>query len=516
MSYTFQRARKETIILWGVILGFTSTVIMFALAREYMTYGTETDFLGGFVPEARRILSGDTLLVDFHPPLYSFLIGAVWLAVRDWFNTGLMVSVLSGVGVLAVSYLFFRRVYGTFAGWGALIGLLASPVFIAYWGLATSDQFFLFLYWAAFLLVLDAHESNSRRLWAASGVVLGCLLLTRTNGFVSLVLLFIPWIAWSVSRKTRAFNFLAVSAGVAVPLVMWWIYAKSTGSPLMPSKNYADFAFSYFSAPEDRYVGDVRMLFETQFHSLWEVLTHDPATIIKSYLRDLPILARRLFYRDELLAFPVNHFVLPGLFFLLFVRPRLILVIVAIAVIGQVFLLNIKTFESRFYLFLLPLFGAAVGVLAKTILGLATRRNEKIGIAVILGLLGAGGVLQAFISAYPYWHSQDKYLQTIVSEAKPVVRPGATIVAMRPHIPFYLDAASVYFPHVTKMQELDAFLAVQAKSGPVYVFFGDEEKRLRKQIDIQGQVEKTKNRLRPVAEASQPEAWILYEYRAVP
>jgi hypothetical protein len=514
MSFAFQRVRKEMIILWGVILGFTFAITVFVLAREYMAFGTETDYLGGFVPEARRFLNGEALQLDFHPPLYSFLIGVVWLVLRDWFHTGLAVSVLSGAGLLAISYLFFRRVHGTFAGWGAIIGLLASPVFISYWALATSDLFFVFLYWP-FLLALgtgvelcDAFGWRLVPSWVST--------LTRMNGFTSLVLLLVPWFAWSAPRKTRALNFVAVCAGVAALFAMWLIYAMSTGSRVMPDKTAADIAFSYFSAPEDRYVGDVRMVFEKQFHSLWEVLAYDPATIAKSYLRDLLILARRLFHKDELLAFPVNHFVIPGLFFLLLVRPRLFLGFVVVAVLGQVLLVNIKAFEGRFYLFLLPIFGAAVGVLAETVLGLARRRIEKIGIAMILGILGAGAVLQAFISAYPYWHSQDTYLRSIVSEAKPVLRPGATVVALRPHIPFYLDAASVYFPHVTTMEELDAFLVAKAKSGPVYVFFGDEEVRLRKQLDMLGKDGVTKKWLRPVARASQPEAWILYEYRAVP
>src|SRR5690606_25575943 len=113
-----------------------------AVSRNTMTFGTETDFLGGFLPEAERILAGERLVISFHPPLYSAILAAANGIISDWFTSARMVSWLSVVAVLLSQAYVLLKLFGRYAAFGGLVGLGTSSLFLAYGAMATSDLIF--------------------------------------------------------------------------------------------------------------------------------------------------------------------------------------------------------------------------------------------------------------------------------------------------------------------------------------------------------------------------------------
>lgn len=497
------RALTVTLLLLPPLIA-----LALALTRDFMTYGTETDFLGGFKPEAERLLRGEPMHLDYHPPLYSFVLAGAWLTVREWFTAGLAVSVLAGAGLAAASYALFRRVAGPAAGVGAVIGLAASPVFVRYAVLATSDVFFTFLYVAAFLLGVMALETGSRRTWLACGAAAGLAVLTRTNGLAALVLCLAPALAASRPARAKLADFGWVALGLALPLAAWAFYGLLSDSRLAPALTYGSFAQNYFAEGHYRYEGSVRRMFEARFDGMWDVLLYDPLRIVQVYVRDLLILGRRVFGREELLAFPLNHLAVPGLLWLLLARASPALWLVVVGAVAHVLLINFKAFEARFYLFLVPLMGAAATLLLAALLrGVNAAAPAQRAIA---GAIALGAIVQAVVFTYPKLHSQDGLFADLTA-ARARLAPDPQVLAMRPHAAFYLGGTSLDFPRIDGLRHLGQLLSAPARRGPVYVYVGDYERETWPFVE---QLEEGLEWLTPVAHGAGSEAWALYELRA--
>jgi dolichyl-phosphate-mannose-protein mannosyltransferase len=163
----FTPRRPDWHYVLAVLAAAGGFILLVGAGHHYLTYGTETDFADTFVPEARRFLQGQPLESATHPPLYSIVIGLVYLITRNWLRAGLLVSWISGLVALASSFLLFRELFNRAAGFGAVLGLLASGLFVFYWSQATSDVFFLAGFMVSCLLAVKASRSGSVRLWAA-------------------------------------------------------------------------------------------------------------------------------------------------------------------------------------------------------------------------------------------------------------------------------------------------------------------------------------------------------------
>ncbi|MEA3437228.1 MAG: glycosyltransferase family 39 protein, partial [Thermodesulfobacteriota bacterium] len=174
--------RQEKIIFIIALVSCGILVSILGFNRNYFTFATETDFLGAFMPEAKRLLHGESLQLDFHPPLYSFFLAGFNFFLNDWFNTGLFVSLLSCLIVLWANFFLFYHLCGCYSAWAAILGIIVSAPFLTFSCFATSDVFFLALYSCTLLLACLAFERNSKKFWILCGVVCGSVLLTRSNG----------------------------------------------------------------------------------------------------------------------------------------------------------------------------------------------------------------------------------------------------------------------------------------------------------------------------------------------
>ena len=505
---------KETAIFSVFLLLYIVFIIFTTTERTFFQYNTETDYLSLFVPEANQVLSGQPLELAFHPPLYSLLVALVQFVTGDWMVTGLAISVLSAAVALTCAFVFFGDICGRHAAWGAVLGLVASAVFITYSVSTTSDVFFLAIYFACSMLAAKAILTRSDRLWFLTGMLVACGLLARSNGLSLAFLVLAPWFSRAPLQQ-RGISCGYVVAGFLVPVAAWLVYASVTGSSFMPSGNTVNLAMTYFSPLDNRASGDALQLVRQQFGhmSLIEVLLYDPAHLIKTYVVDL---RRLITWRlPELVQFPLDLFFLPGLALLIFGSFSRYLFLFLLLALGQLLLVNLKTFEPRFAMFLLPFMGAGAGILFREIVAAARGTALKIIAGAFLLLAAAAAAVSATFDADVALHSDDVELAEVLPIVQREVRSGATIVARKPHLGYYASGSFVLVPQVDTQQELTCFLSAQTAGGAVYLYYGPIEQEKRPQFRDFLLTDTPPPGLAVVAESAVPDRWVLYRYRPV-
>ena len=495
--------------LVALVAVYAGLVLAFGSTRRYLGYGTETDFIGGFIPDAQRFLSGEPLLSQFHPPLYSIMVGSVYSLVGDWLQAGLAVSWIFGIASLFLTYFLFRRLCDRPAAWGAVLALLGSGVFLRYSLQASSDIFFLALFMGSCLLVLEALRARSTPLWGACGVAIGLALLTRANGVALLMLLLAPFADRATAIKARAVHGLSLLGGITVPVFALAAYAAATGSSVLPSEGHLNLAMTYFAEGEDRLTGDARAQIDGRFDGVLDVVLHDPAVMARTYVADLyTLLSRDL---TTLVESPLYFLFLPGLFFLVGRNATPVFWVLFLAVAAQILLINFKAFEGRFYLFLVPWLGAAIGQMCWTVVRAEWSPRVRTTFASVLaaGFLAAVGV--AVAKTYLYTHENTRELAEAVPVARQEVGEGATILARKPHLGFYTGAASLTLPNLDDLAGLRDYVQSHPTPGPLYVFYGEEERARRPQYAELAEGPPPAW-LHAVARSRQPGAWVLFRY----
>ncbi len=493
------------VTLYGLI------VLFLGMGRSYFCYGTETDFVGGFLPDARRFLAGEPLKSPWHPALYPMLIGALYSVADDWLTADVLVSVLSSLAVLLISYRLFFILGGRPAAWGAVLALVGSDVFVKYSALATSDVLFQALFLGSCLLAIIALNSGSRFLWWACGLAAGLGVVARVNGLTLALFVLAPLLSRAAARdKITQCSWFA--AGFALPVILMLVYQALTGSNVFPDATHVSLTATYFTE-SDRASRDALEAAGGRFDSLTAVLLHDPSGIARAYLTDLFDLLAVKF--TQLLEPPLYLFFFPGLFFLVAMRGDRALMVVLSAVLAQLLLVNFKPFDPRYFLFLIPLMGAGVGEMCWRVVRAEWPLSLRAWVPSVIVLMFplAGGL--ALIKSYVTIHKQIAEIQEVVPMALREVEPGATILVRKPHLPYYAHAERVLLPDLKSLDELHTFVKGEvAAAAPVYLFYGTVERQSRPQYLMLVNPQTAPPWLTPVVWGNRPGSWVLYRYQA--
>ncbi|MCI0620392.1 MAG: glycosyltransferase family 39 protein, partial [Acidobacteria bacterium] len=500
-------ALRDHLCLALAVVLFVSGVGFVSFQRQYFNYGTETDFLGGFLPEAQRFLNADPLELPAHPPAYPITVALLSLVIGDWGITGRLISLAAAAVVLVCAYFVFLPLGGRLVAWGATLGLAASNAFLQYASVSTSDMFFAALFWLSALLSLRAVEAKSSVAWFLSGLLVGLALLSRTNAVVAIPFLFGACLPGTTGTQKWRFSLVALG-GFLLPLSLWALYALVTGSTLMPSATPANLALTYFGGRErGTFEG---MLKVQKFESLLAVLLHDPVRMAAVYAKDLALLTFRL---PLSLNLPLPLFLVPGLF-LLVMRPMNQRTFLLLSVIGLSLLVNnLRAFESRFFLYVLPLLGAGVGEMYERIASAAPRRWMRASAAVLLAITYGAAVTMAQRKSFQQLYEAEQELSEAIPAARQILEANAVIVARKQVVAHYVGAKSLYLPEVEGIEELHEFLQHQDHGQSLYVYFGSIEMRLRPRLAMLAKAADAPDWLRPVAEGDTANSWVLYRYQ---
>jgi Dolichyl-phosphate-mannose-protein mannosyltransferase len=493
-----------------LVAAASTAAALLASNRLYITFGTETDYLGVFMPEADRLLNGEPLRLRFHPPLYLIVLASVHSVTGDWVATGLAVSWVSGTVVIVASYLLFRAMGLPHAGWGALFGLITSPVFLLYWAQAGSDVFYLSLWTLALLLTVVAYRRQDPWLWTIVGLFVGLVVLVRSAGITAPLLLTVPGLQ-RLPWRTRVFHSGVCAMSFVLVVSLWFVAAKITRSPFFPSGNEVNLAMTYFAPGDDRTSGDALSAVGQRFTSVWQVLTYDPARMAHVYVLDAYGALRQVFASDAVVALPLSLLALPGFMFLPF-RHVPLLGLVFLLAMAQAILVNFKAFEARYFLFAVPVLGAgAFGCLRIALTQLRSERLRYSAVLLLSGVLLISSVA-TIRQVRDQLHLQDVELGEALLAARKHVSSGNTIVSRKPHLAYYLQAADVRFPEVANADELRAHLKAQEKHGAsTFLYFGSEERQRRAAFGRLAFPEQNQIPwLTAVAWSRNPGDWVLY------
>ena len=142
------------------IAAATGAVAALAAGRTYLTFGTETDLLGTFVPAAERVGPADRSCSPFTRRYIPPCLRSSAASSATGSTAGLVISVLAFAVGLGAAYALFRLIGLASAAWGALLALATSPLYLHFGAQATSDVFFFSLYALALLLVGGAWRAR--------------------------------------------------------------------------------------------------------------------------------------------------------------------------------------------------------------------------------------------------------------------------------------------------------------------------------------------------------------------
>lgn len=491
-----------------VVLLYAVFVLSLALTRDYLGYGTETDFVGAFVPEAQRVLSGEPTESSFHPPGYPILLALTYALVGDWMTSGLLISGLAGLAVVLTAYLFFHQLCGRAAAWGALLGLFGSIGFLGFSVQATTDVFFLALFSASCLLALRGSSTGSPLSWAMCGAIIGVAVMTRTNGLPLLLLLLLPFTSsFELRSKLRQIGAGALGLGaVALALAA---YAAAVGSDLLPSRTYLSVAMTYFTEEPRAAEGMVEA--EQRFTSTADVLTHDPVALVTGYIWNLyHLVSLRLV---DVVTLPLVFLFPVGLLMLIGRFPSATFLLFLATILAEVMLVNFKAFESRYYLFLAPWIGACAG---QVIWFLWRADWPPLGRRLVTGLLVTGIVLAVGLAATLAARGVlglGAELAEVVPSVQGRIPDGAKIVARKPHLAFYTDGTSVYLPELETLTGVRDYLGSVAGDQPAFLFYGRIERDKRTDYRALSDPDAAPDWLVELARGTRPGSWVLFRYR---
>jgi hypothetical protein len=283
-----------------------------------------------------------------------------------------------------------------------------------------------------------------------------------------------------------------------------------TGSNLFPAGTHINLAITYF-AEGNRNTDDARREAAASFTNMREVLLHDPATIARIYVSGLyNFLADGL---TRLIEVPLYYAILPGVVFLIGVYFSPALLVLAVVVLSQVLLVNLIFFQQRLYLFLVPWLGAAVGETFRRIADAPWPRPARPAIVGVLALVWLLAIVQAGAkTVHTLSHGGQDELSEVVPMARGKIRPGAVILAYKPHVGFYNGATTESLPDLDGLAQLRKYAQERGGTGALYIFYGMIE-RLRRPQYAELARGAPPSWLEVTARSRKPGGWVLFSVK---
>ncbi len=489
---------------WGFVLLATALIAWGAGGRAYLGFGVENDLFMQYLPEAQRVLDGEPLQLPYHPPIYPVLLALTTAAVGDWLTAGVVISIVSMAAAMCLGYSLFRAMCGTAAAVGALVGLAGSSAALTHAGLASSDMLYLALFLGAAYVAVAATQRASARLWFLAGVVVGAAMLTRTNGVSLLAVVLFPWLL----PRSRLRGSALVLAGVAAALALWAAIALVTGSRFAPQGSHVSLAYHFYH--QDLLFDDARALLGNEFVSAWDVVARDPMLVLKTYVRGFYDVLQTLFTAGFTLDAPLNLLVLPGLVYLLATSNRVFVGYLVLIVVPQLLLLNLAIADERYYLYVVPLFGAAVAGTFTLLLAVLGGVRWRRSIASIFALCALVALVSAGRDAGRSWSASVAELEQAIPAVEAAATQSTVLIARKEHVSHYAGVAYAWLPRTLAELESEARRAV---GRDVLVYLGSEEGKLRPEIAALAAADEPPPWLEVVARGRGSVRWVLLRYR---
>jgi 4-amino-4-deoxy-L-arabinose transferase-like glycosyltransferase len=450
-------------------------LLALSFSRTFFTYATETDFLQTFVPEARRILAGEGLEVSYHLPGFPLVLAGVLSVIPDLLTAGLVIAFLSSVAALWMNFRAYKILLGEDYAWASVLTLWLSIPFMILSASATSDVYFYMLFCGSlWLAVLVANDPKSLRNASLLGLVIGIAFLTRSNGLTLFAAVLAPFITVQ-SRKDLVARSRIRAAGMIVggslvPILIWLFVSVRYGMPFSPSGTVDNLAMTYFSTGDGIGLESMEMV-RGKFDSVLDVFLHDPAAVLSQYFKDLFDLPLRAL---KTVAFPFSLIAIPGFVLLMLKHKqnRIFWTVLLLLFLPQILLVNLKTYEPRYYLFLAPLIVLSMYEAIKW--GWSAVKAERLKRLYLIGVITAACFASFGTVRYAavYVHAQNKELGSLIAQTQSMDLSGHVLASRKIQTAYYTGADHALLIGVSDLEDLRLELAdIQVRTGKDVVFY---------------------------------------------
>lgn len=409
-------------------------------------FGVETDFYGAYAKQAENIIAGRPYTFRHNPPGYMLLLAAVSFFTGDLFVAGKIISAISTALFGWVIYLLFSALFGKRIALATVILSLFS--LFPYSFLAATDILGALLIILPIWIILRKTVPTLTTSFLV-GILSGLSYLVRYNALFVIIgiafsLLFINLNRERLQRRLAMVGIFV--CGILIITLPWLIINWQTNGSPFASTAYLQIAAHFYHPRGDTHGTSLREV-SSEFKSLSQVVLHNPALVIRKYLKDV------LFHNIKLLAskglgFPAYLFAGAGFILLLRDLSRKRLSFLLINLLGFL-LLGLVGFYLRYYFFLFPfLFLTVAYFLFHQNIFTNLGRLPFSGISVSWFIM----VIIAFflcIGSYKMVKSQiakePRYLLQIAHFLKNRSSPDDIIIVRKPHLA-YLSGLKSCFP----------------------------------------------------------------------
>lgn len=475
-------SRYTGLILAGIYLVVVGLISF--IFHRVGDYGIETDFFWGYVPSAKKFLTGEIPMDAFRGPLYPIILGIFGFILGDFFHGGILIAVISASAVIYITYELFKKIFSPLISFFVTILLAVNPVFIQYSYSAGTDMFFNALAVATLYFFFKNKELNYKNLIVAA-LFGGLSYLTRYNGiflasFV-LVILFVNY--WKISWMNRIKSSLLFMAAFFITISPWGFYCLSQKGSFFYNQNYKNIAFEVYGKGKiswDEFwfneSGKITSMSQVIFKDTGLFISTVANNVADHFIQDM----------EKLLGWQLGVFVILGLIILLISNPlkswkekQTAYYIVNLFFFG---LLLVVFYSERFSLFLIPFYLVlAIQTLFIEKFKPAKFLPQKLKYALLSGL-----IIFTFVKAYSF-NSENinsgptelLVLRDWYQENIPTKEKGKIVAARKAHVAYYLDMDFQLMPMADSYQE---FINKLRKENVDYLYFGIAEAGLRREL----------------------------------
>ena len=448
--------------------------------RKTGNYGVETDFFWLYVPHAKSFLEGNIIIDSFHGPIYPVFLALVSLVFKDFFLSGIILSVFSASIVLYFTYRIISILSDRKLAFLVISFLAINPIFIQYSYTCGTDMFFNALVSATIFYFFSQKKTTISKL-IVTGFLAGITYLTRNNGVFLLMLgLFIFFTSDAISIKRKIFYSFSFYTSFILTNLPWNLYCYFINDAFFYNTNYLNVAFEMYNRGtlnrESFWFG------ENKFQSFWDVISYDPIVFLKTYLLNIYENFRKDI--ENFLGWQLGVFFIIGILFKLRTRINHNQTIYIILNTACFLVLALVFYSERFSLFLIPfyLFFSFLVFFSED-LSLSKIWPKDLVYIVIAVLF-----IWTFISSIDYNRTMinfgPKNLLEIKAKFEQTIqtpRQNAILASRKPYIAYHLG---LQFQVIPLANSLNEFIGKLKETKVNFLYWGSDEINYRRNIDF--------------------------------
>jgi len=467
--------------IYLVVMGLISFIF-----HKVGDFGIETDFFWGYVPSAKKFLSGEIPMDAFRGPLYPMVLGIFGFVLGDFFNAGILIAVISASVVIYVSYEMLKKIFSPTISLFATILLAVNSVFVQYSYSAGTDMFFNALAALTLFFFFKNKEFNYKNLVLAAFLG-GISYLTRYNGvflasFV-IVILFVNY--WNIDWVKRIKASIVFVAVFVITFSPWGFHTLSEKGSFFYNENYKNIAYEIYGKGKISW-DDYWFKESSKITSLTEVVFKDVGLFLSTVVGNIG--DNFISDMQKLLGWHLGVFVILGLILLILSNPfkkwKERQTGYYIVNISFFVLLLLVFYSERFSLFLIPFY---------LVIALQVFFNEKYKIVKVIDptikyILIAGLIIFSLVNTYSFNSKninsgptelltlRDWYQKNVPDDQK-----GKFVAARKAHAAYYLDMEFKLMPMADNYNE---FIKKLREQNVDYLYFGVAEAGLRRELQF--------------------------------